>query len=288
MLMTLTTMTMEAQENREDALNDTFEEVGTFDENGLKTGVWKTMKEDHMVMKTIWSKGRKHGKWTKYHADGSAKSQGEFNQGKRNGEWLYYSEEGMITNTAIYSTKIEEDDSTKSTTTVKVRSYYSNGKLERVGEWESGVGADGKEKYFQSGEWKAYRRSGQLFEVCNWSKGLMSGKCTLYFDNGNLKDISHWKEGVQHGKWEQSHENGKKSFIGSFENGHLNGRCKQYFESGQLKTIGAYANGKKTGEWKVYYQNSQLKEIGSLLEGEKVGEWNHYDEKGVLLSKEEY
>ena len=62
-----------------------------------------------------------------------------------------------------------------------------------------------------------------------------------------------------------------------------------YFANGQIEAeIPLDYLGKKNGPEKFYYPDGQIKSEGIFLNGFYSGEWRNYDEKGKLVSTDEY
>ena len=63
----------------------------------------------------------------------------------------------------------------------------------------------------------------------------------------------------------------------------------EYYPNGQLKAkLPLDSMGKYHGPSKYYYQNGQIKSEGTFVHGFFSGQWRNYDEKGKLISKDEY
>lgn len=63
----------------------------------------------------------------------------------------------------------------------------------------------------------------------------------------------------------------------------------EYFANGQLKAdLPLDSIGKYNGSCKYYYENGQIKSEGSYSHGFLSGTWKNYDERGKLLSTDEY
>jgi antitoxin component YwqK of YwqJK toxin-antitoxin module len=63
----------------------------------------------------------------------------------------------------------------------------------------------------------------------------------------------------------------------------------EYYSNGQLKArLPLDSIGKYNGQAKYYYQNGQVKSEGTFTHGFFSGQWKNCDEKGKLISKDEY
>lgn len=63
----------------------------------------------------------------------------------------------------------------------------------------------------------------------------------------------------------------------------------QYFENGQLQAdLPLDEFGQNHGTAAFYYKNGMVENSGKYLHGFKTGQWKNYDEKGKLVSTDEY
>jgi antitoxin component YwqK of YwqJK toxin-antitoxin module len=63
----------------------------------------------------------------------------------------------------------------------------------------------------------------------------------------------------------------------------------EYYANGQMKaSLPLDSLGKNNGPGKYYYKNGQIKSEGVFSHGFYSGQWKNYDEKGNLLSTDEY
>jgi len=62
-----------------------------------------------------------------------------------------------------------------------------------------------------------------------------------------------------------------------------------YYANGQLQAdINFDASGQYNGAVTTYYENGSIQSTGQYTHGLKAGQWKNYDEKGKLLSTDEY
>ena len=120
--------------------------------------------------------------FTTYHANGTKKSEGSFNDGKKTGEWTDWHENGEV------KAKSSFNDNGKLTGEWTV--WYENGKIKFKGSYND----DGN----QTGEWTYWYENGEVE-----TKGS-------YNDNGNKT-----------GEWTEWDESGKKIHTRVFDNGKL-------------------------------------------------------------------
>jgi antitoxin component YwqK of YwqJK toxin-antitoxin module len=149
--------------------------------------------------------------FTTYHANGTKKSEGSFNDGKKTGEWTDWHENGEV----------------------KAKSSFNdNGKL--TGEWTV---------WYENGK---IAQKGS----CN-DDGNPAGEWTFWHENGEVGFKGSYNNGNRTGEWTLWHENGKVLAKGSFnDNGKLTGEWTYWQENGEVGSKGSYNDdGKRTGEW---------------------------------------
>lgn len=84
---------------------------------------------------------------------------------------------------------------------------------------------------------------------------------------------------------------GKKQLkmTGPLDNdGKRHGTWESFFENGVKNSVTYYVNGVRQGHSVVYYQNGQVFYIGEYTDDEKSGLWKTYNEKGELVSEDEF
>ena len=95
-------------------------------------------------------KGKKHGLWITYYANGNKRSEGAYKHGEKHGPWTQYHKNGNIGSKAMFH---------EGHYTGLYQTFHDNGKLEREGLYNPirGNSADGT----KDGEWRSYQRDGK-------------------------------------------------------------------------------------------------------------------------------
>ena len=70
--------------------------------------------------------------------------------------------------------------------------------------------------------------------------------------------------------------------------GNRHGAWESYFENGKMNSKTYYLHGIKDGHSIVYYPNGGIHYQGEYKNDEKIGVWKTYNEKGELISEDEF
>lgn len=84
---------------------------------------------------------------------------------------------------------------------------------------------------------------------------------------------------------------GKKQIkiMGPLDNeGRRHGAWESFYENGKKNSATYYIHGVKNGHSIVYHPNGNVYYYGEYLNDEKVGVWRTYNEKGELISEDEF
>jgi len=77
---------------------------------------------------------------------------------------------------------------------VGIKRFYTNGKLELMGNY------DAQEK--EEGKWEYYYKDGTLWTKTFYKNGQRNGIVENYFDNGNLRYKGQYTDGEKSGTWQ--------------------------------------------------------------------------------------
>ena len=204
------------------------------------------------------SKGRKQGKWVKFH-EGTEKKRytGTFENDIPIGKFTYY----YLTGEVSAVTDFIKDDNTAYT-----RMYHLNGKVMAAGKYTD------KKK---DSTWLSFNDRKEIMSKENYLKGKLNGESIVYYPSdpskGKVKryEITNYEVGLKHGKWIQFYSSGKTKAEGVYKDGNFDGRVKWYFSNGKVEIEGYYKHAVKYGYWKyyendgafknkVYYRNGQV------------------------------
>jgi len=67
-----------------------------------------------------------------------------------------------------------------------------------------------------------------------------------------------------------------------------NGTWESFYENGQKNSATYFVNGIKNGHSIVYYPNGNVHYVGEYRKDEKAGLWKIYNEKGELISEDNF
>jgi len=94
------------------------------------------------------------------------------------------------------------------------------------------------------------------------------------------------------GYWVGYYDSGELRYEGYFENGKETGLFKYYYKSGNLDIELFYITPGIYAEARIYYSNdgdfSAIKALGNYCDKKRCGLWEYFDDKGNILSKENY
>ena len=152
-------------------------------------------------------------------------------------------------------------------------------------------------------------------QIINYSSGKKQSE-GAYFSNSSASTVaaSNGETRVaptlaKEGKWNYWYESGKMSSEEFYTNGNPSNTWKTWYESGKQsaeinydlkKAIYYYENGKKqsegqiaddksfNGKWIGWFESGIKSYDGNYNKGKKDGDWNWYNEKGKLITKQNY
>lgn len=262
-----------------------------YDENGKKTGVWRTYFPNGTVqvemsyqggakngfVKTFDKKGKLidlqkmrsdstagYGEdvvmidlYKEFYPSGAQKLVGGLDNGRRTGIYREYDEQGKIINGYIY----DQD------------TIVARGIIRGDGVYE--------------GDWVLYYKSGKEMAKGAFVNSRKDGKWIYYYENGRKEQEGSFKDNQLSGEWNWYYQNGqlkRKEFYNRQE--LLEGTVFEYDSLGNELTQGDYYNGLREGSW--FYHVGDYKEVGSYSVGLEDGIWKHYYKSGKLAFIGEY
>ncbi len=227
-----------------------------------------------------------HGAYTSYYADGTLKSEGQFDNNKSTGTWKYYFTNGRLR----MQGKIDNGRSVGCW-----EYYYENGNPKMKGEMMQGKKVGDWVFYYKNGAiesegaydwgrktglWKYYHKSGVLKATEEFS-----GQGSYYeevYESGSIKSEGKVNQGKKEGEWLFYHEDGTLKAKGSFVDNKKNGTWQFYDYSGKISAEGRYDNDLANGTWIYYHTDGSVASQGELVEGKKDGQWKMFYNDGTL------
>lgn len=262
-----------------------------YDENGEKTGVWRT-----------------------YFANGNIETEMAYQGGTKNGLIKIFDKKGKL----IDIQKMQGDSTAGHTDDLVIidlyREYYPNGNQKLVGALDNGLRSGIYREYDEQGiiingyiyesdtiiaegiirgdgvfegEWKYYNKKGVIIAKGAYLNSKKDGKWVYYFENGKKEQEGTFKDNQLSGEWNWYYANGqlrRKEFYNRQEQNE--GTVYEYDSLGNELTQGDYYNGVREGSW--FYHVGDFKEVGSYSMGLEDGVWKHYYKNGKLAFMGEY
>ena len=139
--------------------------TGKYNSKGKKSGKWSFKHENGSPREeTSYVNGIKHGKHTQWFERGSfVDTQGKYRKGHQHGEWKYYYETGGLNKTQKFK---------KGKLSGACYSYYSNGKLQSITSYTlKKEMRKGKYQSVPHGEWVFYDKNGKEISRINYVNG---------------------------------------------------------------------------------------------------------------------
>lgn len=284
---------------------------GTFDKDGIKTGVWKYYSNKGTL---ISDENQETGEITSYYSTGEKSQHYFMKNGKTDGLVEIWYPCGNIKEKLFYKEgQIDGRGEVFFANGQKSTEYnYENGKLS--GEYktwhEDGkpraqyVNKDGKAngpyierftngKVVKSGSyrddeldglWKYYYSNGQLSRTGSYNNNLGEGEWIFYDERGELTEKRNLSAGELHGD-NMFYENGHLHFVNTYEKSKLK-RVVFYDEEGKI--IEEFGDVKGNFSLKGYFPTGELKSEGQVKDGELSGKWKYYHRGGHLASENTY
>jgi antitoxin component YwqK of YwqJK toxin-antitoxin module/predicted DCC family thiol-disulfide oxidoreductase YuxK len=278
-------------------------------------GLWNERRPSGAKQNGPMLRGRAHGVWQHYHAEGWLQQEGRWEHGVRQGEWRHYyppkdrGDDGAIgTGKTIGSVQekfVLVDGQRHGPASV----WYRDGTLKERGEYER----DGR-----CGTWTKFRSDGSKEMQGAYKGGVMEGAWDFWHRNGAQAGRKTYQQGVLNGPWFEYYPDGKTLFQeGTMLADRPQGQWKKFHPNGQLEETGEYEQGLKTGLWKVFFEtpagtpprvqaeetyrrgklgglyveyrdNGQLARRGTFVDGLRQGMWEHWHANGKLSRRGQY
>ncbi|MCF8381686.1 MAG: hypothetical protein K9H49_19080 [Bacteroidales bacterium] len=191
-------------------------EINKYDNQGLKTGVWK-----------------------KYFENGNLLYEGTFYQGKPVGTLRRYYEGGVLKAELTFL-----PDGIQS----YAKLYYESRNLAAEGKYI------GQEKDSTWNYYSFYNKRLTLKE--SYIRGARNGESIKYYDDGSVAENMMWKNDVMHGLWEQYYENGQLRLTCINIDGVRDGEYSSFNSDGTKSIHGNYIMGKMDGIWEYYAEGN--------------------------------
>ncbi|MBL57207.1 MAG: hypothetical protein CMP61_08470 [Flavobacteriales bacterium] len=220
------------------------------------------------------SKGEKHGRWVKKHANGNIKYEGQFENGVPVGEFKRYNEKGKLISTLLYT-----DSGSKA-----AAHLYDMGKTMATGMYLNQK---------KDGLWKFYDKNEMLLLEEEYKEGVKDGVSKEYHSNGSLHVEQIYKNGTLTGVFKEYYVNGQLKIKKTFIDGNPDGIFMFFHDNGVPKVMGRYNRGIKNGTWKYKTRMNKVVKTEEYEGGnmtytseELITYWN--DSLEIIRSREKY
>ncbi|MEX1002318.1 MAG: toxin-antitoxin system YwqK family antitoxin [Crocinitomicaceae bacterium] len=246
--------------------------------------------------------GNKTGVWRSYFDNGNIKTEISYSGGKKEGVSKLFDKDGKL----VSINKMKGDTVASDPGGVVIvdlyKEYHENGSVKLMGGLSHGLKSGIFRKYDKEGnliKGYVYARDTLFAKGMIESGGIFTGEWTTYYGNGVIKSKGSYENGRKNGKWIFYYPNGKKEQEGRFKDDVLIGQWIWYYQNGQIKreefynnrgllegtmveydslgnelAKGEYYNGQQQGAW--FYHVGDFKEVGAFTLGQKDGVWTHY------------
>lgn len=200
--------------------------------------------------RTVWGvvidaegKTFRHGRFTRYHANGRTAVQGLYRMNHAVGVWTWFDENGQLLRRVRQMGDYEDVLAGKGWE--NPHTVYRSVEGRKVAE---GIIKQGR----PHGEWRYYYKFGGLRALGSFVGGTHDGRWVFYFANGQVERREEYHIGVLHGHYMRGYRNGQESVEGRMEQGLRVGPWRHWFENGQLEAAGDYVEDQRHGRWRFY------------------------------------
>lgn len=221
--------------------------INAYDEQGLKTGIWKKYYENgNLMYEGSFSKGKPIGLLKRYFEGGVLKAELNFNpDGIQSYAKLYY-ESRILAAEGKYIG--QEKDS--------IWNYYSfyNKRLTIKESYIAGAKNGPSIKYYDGG---------MVAENMNWKNDTMNGKWEQFYDNGQLRLSCTHLDGLRDGEFSSFNRDGTKLIYGNYKLGEMDGIWIYYTSDNAVDFEVEYIDGQMIINEAI---KDRIKEFTKILE----------------------
>lgn len=268
-------------------------------DSSIKHGEYQQFFELKLRVKGNYQNNLKHGKWTRYYADGKPQIEAEYQKGLKVGKWMYYYPDGALKAIAYFNNNLKTgtwqgftpDGEKISVVNYQADTlfgeqvyYHDNGEIAVYKEIDNTNGQKvtkishyyDNNKIYESytlvnnkmdGRYKKFHPTGIIWEEFTFNKGRLLKVHRMENPTGTKLYLGNFKEGE--GELKRYHFNGMLYAEENYMNGYLSGKAK-YFFNGILRCEGFYSNNIPVGTWKYFSEYSKLLEERVYLNSENL------------------
>lgn len=265
--------------------------------------------KDRKEFNRLDEEGRKTGVWRSYFPNGTLQSEIAYKDGVKSGLSKEYNKKGKL----IDLQRMEGDTVAGHRDELVIIELYKefyegNEHIRLIGGLNNGMKNGIFREYDRNGEiinGYIYENDTLVAEGMITGAGIYQGEWTHFYKSGVVKSKGNYLDSKKDGKWIYYYADGKKEQEGNFVENKLKGNWTWYYQNGQVKrtefynrkeqlegtvfeydslgnemTRGDYYNGLREGDW--YYHVGDYKEVGAYTLGLEDGVWNYYYLNGKL------
>lgn len=257
--------------------------------------------------------GKKTGPWKTYYPDGTVKIEANYTEGVLDGIYKEYKKNGELRKMTRYEMGMEDEDAKEALNFTYYRKYFDDGSLYQFGLLKKGMkngiireydregnitngyiynmdtlmaeGIVDKQGEYQ-GPWTFYYPSGEIRATGSYVNNLKDSVWVYYYRDGSVEQKGEFNEGEHSKYWRWYFKNGDLRKEEYYRRGKLDGQAIEYDSTRNIIVKGNYLNGLEEGEW--FYDVGDHVEKGQFTIGLKTGEWRHYYPDDQLKFKGEY
>lgn len=253
--------------------------------------------------------GINHGEKLVYHTNGKLQSKGSFDHGYEEGNFVSFHyngnkymeasyEHGLIRDSSVYYYESGEKEKCYyydfKGDEIKLKSYYKNGKLASIENFENGFLHGITTRFNESGMLMVSRKynGGELYAYSYMKNDSLlpyisikgNDKLEPRYNSGNKSEEHNIKYGFYHGFYARYFSNGNIWIETNYKKGEAQGKYSEYYINGKLKTQGNYKFGELHGLYVEFYKNGTFKKETNYLHGSKDGIKKEFSKEGKLIS----
>lgn len=236
-----------------------------------------------------YKNGVKDGIFKEWNANGTIKTEGEYQDGKMHGKWTYhYFVTKQVNQIVNYKSGLKHGafEEFLPDGTLAIKGEYGDGK--KNGNWQYFFETGAKDMAgnfindLQDGKWNYWYPNGNIYYHGNFIEGKKDSIWDFFYKTGEQWKKGNYKLNLKEGDWTTWFENGQEAMQGNFTADKENGEWSAWFDNGELKDQGSYDMAKMTGKWKGWYPNGKKRYEGPYTKDMRDGKWTFWTDKEVL------
>ncbi len=236
--------------------------------DGLYDGNYEHFKNNALTESGSYRQGLKHGTFLQYYSDGKTiRSETPLTEGKVDGVVKSYYTDGSLERKKGYKAGVEHG----------VERYFEHGATEPKVDNNYFEGAmDGRQATFFTSN------AGDYFEEKFFDKGKPTGTFRQTWADGVVRVSGQYKDGLKEGVWVENRRNGVPESLITYRAGKRNGESKTFFTDGSVEKITRYVDDRREGVEKTFRYGGQLASEFTWENDRQQGPYKRYYQDGTL------